>query len=113
AELSELGAERRTGQEWTLYGDGTLVFRIDPADDLWRAQLSPGAIQAILNVIINQDHFFATSKQRYGAVIHRSDESELLLTVDANGQQKEVMLSGEPAMKDIIDIQTMHVLAIK
>src|SRR5437667_6227767 len=26
--------------KWTLYGDGTLIFRTDPDDSLWRAQLS-------------------------------------------------------------------------
>jgi hypothetical protein len=114
AELPELAqAETHPEQEWVLYGDGTLVFRIDPGDDLWRARLSPGAIQSLLNVIINQNQFFATSEQRYGTIIHRGDESELLLTVDANGQQKEVTLASQPTAKDTIDIQTTHVFAIE
>src|SRR5258706_8978413 len=90
AELPELAqAEMHIEQEWALYGDGTLVFRTDPGDNLWRAHLSPGAIQSLLDVIINQNQFFATSEQRFGTIIHRSDENELLLTVDANSQQKE------------------------
>jgi hypothetical protein len=106
------GAKMHTVQEWTLYGDGTLIFRSDPGDDLWRAHLSPGAIQHILDVIINQDKFFVTSEQRYGSVIQGSDDNELLLTVDANGQQKEVMLAGGPDT-GTIDIQTTRVFAIE
>ncbi len=106
------GAKMHTAQEWTLYGDGTLVFRSDPGDDLWRAHLSPGAIQHILDVIINQDKFFVTSEQRYGSVTQGSDDNELLLTVDANGQQKEVTLAGGPN-RGAIDIQTTRVFAIE
>jgi hypothetical protein len=114
AELPELAeTEMHTAQEWVLYGDGTLVFRTDPRDDLWRAHLSPGAIQSLLDVIINQNQFFATSEQQYGTIIHGSDENELLLTVDANGQQKEVTLASRPTTKETIDIQTMHVFAIE
>jgi hypothetical protein len=114
AELPELaGAKMHTALEWTLYGDGTLIFRSDPGDDLWRAHLSPGAIQHILDVIINQDKFFVTSEQRYGSIIQGSDDNELLLTVDANGQQKEVTLASEPKTRGAIDIQTMHVFAIE
>jgi hypothetical protein len=106
------GAKMHTAQEWTLYGDGTLIFRSDPGDDLWRAHLSPGAIQHILDVIINQDKFFVTSEQRYGSITQGSDDNELLLTVDANGQQKEVTLAGEPNTGSI-DIQTTRVFAIE
>ena len=106
------GAKMHTAQEWTLYGDGTLIFRSDPGDDLWRAHLSPGAIQHILDVIINQDKFFVTSEQRYGSVTQGSDDNELLLTVDANGQQKEVTLAGGPNT-GAIDIQTTRVFAIE
>ena len=114
AELPELAqAEMHTEQEWALYGDGTLIFRTDPGDDLWRAHLSPGAIQSLLDVIINQNQFFATSEQRYGTIIHRSDENELFLTVDANSQRKEVTLASRPTAKDTIDIQTTHVFAIE
>ena len=114
AELPELtGAATHIGQEWTLYGDGTLVFRTDPADDLWRAQLSPGTVQSILNVIINHDQFFAASATQYGSIIHSSDDELMLLAVDANGQQKQVMLASKPTTGDATDIQTMHVFAIE
>jgi hypothetical protein len=114
AELPEFAeAEMHSEQEWSLYGDGTLVFRTDPGDDLWRAHLSPDAIQSLLDVIINQNQFFATSKQQYGTIIHGSEENELLLTVDANNQQKEVTLASRPTEKDTIDIQTTHVFAIE
>jgi hypothetical protein len=106
------GAKMHTAQEWTLYGDGMLIFRSDPGDDLWRAHLAPGAIQYILDVIINQDKFFVTSEQRYGSVTQGSDDNELLLTVDANGQQKEVTLAGGPNT-GAIDIQTTRVFAIE
>jgi len=114
AELPELaGSDISTGREWTLYGDGTLVFRTDPADDLWRAQLSPGTVQSILNVIINHDQFFAASATQYGSIIHSSDDELMLLAVDANGQQKQVMLASKPTTKDATDTQTMHVFAIE
>ncbi len=98
---------------WTLYGDGTLIFQTDPSDNLWRTQLSPGPIQHILDVIINQDHFYATSEQRYSSITHGSDDFELLLMVDINGQYKEVTLAGEPPTRGAIDIQTMQVFAIE
>jgi hypothetical protein len=71
------------------------------------------AIQSLLDVIINQNQFFATSEQRFGTIIHRSDENELLLTVDANSQQKEVRLASRPTAKDTIDTQTTHVFTIE
>lgn len=114
AELPELArAEVHTVPEWTLYRDGTLIFRTDPGDDLWRAQLSPGPIQHILEVIINQDQFFATSEQRYVSITHGSDTDELLLTVNVNGQQKEVRLVREPLTRGAIDPQTAQVFAIE
>jgi hypothetical protein len=104
AELPELAeAEMHTAPEWTLYGDGTLIFRTNPGDDLRRAQLSPGAIQHILDMIINHDAFFATSEQRYSNIIHKSDDDELLLTVDVNGQQKEVTLASQPTTGGAIE----------
>jgi hypothetical protein len=108
------GAERHTVPEWTLYGDGTLIFQSDPSDTLWRAQLSPGDIQHILKVIITQDKFFATTQQRYGTIIPGTeDENELLLTVNADGQQKQVMLMSEPSTRSAINMQTTYVFAIQ
>ena len=114
AKLPELaGAQIHTVPMWTLYGDGTLIFRTDPSDNLWRAQLSPGQIQHILNVIINQNTFFDSTGQRYGSITPGRDGDQLLLTVDASGQQKEVALVSELTNRVAIDIQTTHVFAIE
>ena len=106
-------AEMHTVQMWTLYGDGTLIFRTDPSDNLWRAQLSPREIHYILDVIINQDTFFDSTRQRYGKNTPEMDDDELLLTVDANGQHKEVVLASESTNTVAVDIQTTHVFAIE
>jgi hypothetical protein len=82
---------------------------------MWRAQLSPDQIQQILGVIINENAFFASTKQVYGNLVPDDDNDgdELLLTVDANGQHKEVKLASEPPATVAIDAQTDHVFAIK
>ncbi len=107
------GAQMRTSPMWTLYGDGTLIFPTDSSDTLWRAHLSPGEIHRILDVIINQDTFFDSIAQRYGSMTPERDNDELLLTVDARGQQKAVVLVGEPTNQVAIDLQTTHVFAIE
>ena len=99
--------------EWALYGDGTLIFRTDPGDNLRRAQLSPGEIQHILDVIINQDKFFANTEHPYVSITSERDDDELLLTVDANGQRKEIVLVNEPMKRMAIVSQTTHVFAIE
>ena len=104
-------AETHTVPVWTLYGDGALIFRADPGDSLWRAQLAPGDIQHILDVILNQKRFFDDTRKQYGSISPGSDD-ELLLTVDANGQQKEVVLVSELTNQTVSDIQTIHVVAI-
>jgi len=107
AKLPELtGAETHTVPVWTLYGDGTLIFRTDPSDALWRAQLAPGDIQHILDVILNQGRFFEDIRKQYGS------DDELLLAVDADGKQKEVALLCELSNQIASDIQTIHVFAI-
>jgi len=73
---------------------------------LWRAQLAPGDIQHILDVILNQGRFFEDIRKQYGS------DDELLLAVDANGQQKEVALMSELTNQIASDIQTIHVFAI-
>ncbi len=112
AKLPELtGAETHAVPVWTLYGDGTLIFRTDPADALWRAQLAPGDIQHILDVILNQRRFFDDTRKQYGSISPESDD-ELLLTVAVNSQQKEVVLVSELANQTSSDIQTIHTFAI-
>ena len=107
------GAQMHTSPMWTLYGDGTLIFPTDSSDTLWRAHLSPGEIHRILDVIINQDTFFDSIAQRYGSMTPERDNDDLLLTVDARGQQKAVVLVGEPTNQVAIDLQTTHVFAIE
>src|SRR5258708_30750355 len=55
------GAKMHTAQEWTLYGDGTLIFRSDPGDDLWRHALSPLTNNLLLLCVFTQEkNFFST-----------------------------------------------------
>ena len=105
--------ETYTEPKWTLYGDGTLIFRTDPGDNLRRAQLSPGEIQHILDVIINRDKFFTNTRHSYRGIISEGGDDELLLTVDANGQRKEIVLVNEPMKRMAIVSQTTHVFAIE
>ena len=95
--------------DWTLYGDGTLIFKSAPGTQLFQAQLSPGEVQHILDVIVNQNAFFSSTQNFYGHVI--PDTGSLLLRVSANGQYKEVRLFLEPTSSS--DQQTQHVFAIK
>src|SRR5690349_8833273 len=50
-EPTGIGTAMYTEQEWVLYGDGTLLFRKDPTDDLWQAHLSPNSVQSLLDAI--------------------------------------------------------------
>lgn len=93
--------------EWTLYGDGMLVFKL--GSELVQAQLSAAEVQHILDVVVNQNDFFASNQSSYGHII--ADVGSTLLTVAANGQQKEVRLFGEPTTGE--DEQTQHVFAIE
>ncbi len=95
--------------EWTLYADGLLVFKAGNSSDLVQAHLSPANIRSILNVILDQDSFFASTRDFYGRLI--PDTGSLLLSVDANGKYKQVRLYGEPTT--VGDEQTRHVFAIK
>lgn len=98
---------------WTLYGDGTLIFRADPDENLWRAHLSPREIQHVLDVIINQNKFFDTTAHSYGGITSARADDNLLLTVDANGQRKAIVLVNDPVKGMAIDSQTAHVFAIE
>jgi hypothetical protein len=114
AELPQLAkAETHTDPQWTLYGNGTLIYKKDPSDTLWRAQLALSDIQQILQVIITQDTFFDLTQQRYGSITSDSDNDDLLLSVAANGQQKQVVLESESTTQMASTLQTTHVLAIK
>jgi hypothetical protein len=97
--------------QWTLYGDGTLIFKTDPSDTLWRAQLAPGDIQHILNVIINQDTFFGYT-QHHGNITPASDDDSMFLTVNANGQ-KAMMLVTEPTNNVAGNVKANRLFAIE
>jgi hypothetical protein len=108
------GAQIYTSPLWTLlFGNGTLIFRADPGDSLWQAHLSPGEIQQMLDVIINQNSFFESTAQRYASMTPERDDDERLLMVDTHGLQKEVALVSEPTNQATIDLQTIHVFAIE
>ena len=66
-------------------------------------------IQSILDVIVHQNAFFASTKDAYGHLI--PDVGSLLLSVTSNGQYKQVTLYGKPATA--LDEQTRHVFAIR
>ncbi|MBA2394427.1 MAG: hypothetical protein H0V70_16990 [Ktedonobacteraceae bacterium] len=95
--------------EWTLYDDGLLFFKPANGLDLVQAHLSPANINAILNVVINQNAFFASTKDTYGRLI--PDAGSLLLSVTINGHHKQVTLYGKP--DTALDEQTRHVFAIR
>jgi hypothetical protein len=95
--------------EWTLYADGLLVFKTGNSSDLVQAHLSPANVHSILNVILYQDNFFASTRDFYGHLI--PDTGSLLLNIDVNGQHKQVRLYGKPTTP--ADVQTRHVFAIK
>ena len=80
---------------WELYGDGTLLYQshVASADTLLQARLQPPDITHILDVVVNQDTFFADTKSLYGKMM--ADVGELVLTVNANKQQKTVSLFEE------------------
>ncbi len=96
--------------EWTLYGDGTLLFKTFGARvSLDKAQLSPSEVQHILDVVVNQNAFFASSKATYGQMA--ADVGSTTVSVTANGQQKEVRLLAKPTGTQ--DSETNHVFAIQ
>jgi hypothetical protein len=97
--------------DWTLYGDGTLIFKAGTSNNssLQQARLSANEIQHILDVVVRENTFFASSQAFYGHIV--PDTGSLLLTVNANGQHKTVNLFMEPDSN--ADEQTQHVFAIK
>jgi hypothetical protein len=97
---------------WTLYGDGRLVYKLDPSDTFWQAHLAPGDIQYILYVLVHQDTFFDTPPQRDGKLTLYSDDDDLLLMVNINGQRKTVVLESEPSRPQTSDRQTAQGMAL-
>ncbi|GAC1405430.1 MAG: hypothetical protein NVSMB49_24750 [Ktedonobacteraceae bacterium] len=107
------GAETHNVPLWTLYGDGMLIFRTDPSDTLWQAQLSQSEIQHILDVIINRNAFFEHTAQRSRSIVLGKNDDKLLLAVDVDGQQKKVLQMSKPTHQTASDIQTTYVFAIE
>src|SRR5437764_15047224 len=71
-------AETPPDPQWTLYGDGTLIFKTDPSDSWWRAQLSGSDVQHILEVILHQQTFFGNTAQSYRTSSSAEEEDQLL-----------------------------------
>lgn len=80
---------------WELYGDGTLLYQPQAAGSgaLLQAHLQPTDIAHILDVVVNQNAFFADTKSLYGKLM--ADAGEMILTVNTTKQQKTVSLFGE------------------
>jgi hypothetical protein len=97
--------------EWTLYGDNTLLFQDSSAPigqtKLVSVQLTSAQAAHIIDVVVNQRHFFASAQPMYGRRI--PDAGLTLLYVAANGQQKMV---GVGASDSGPDAQTQNVFAI-
>ncbi len=100
--------------EWTLYGDGTLIFQRTtiPASSsgqsiLLSAHLTSAQVAHILDVVVNHHHFFASDQSFYGLRI--PDAGLTLLYVASNGQQKMVKVGGAPSTPDT---QMQNIFAI-
>ncbi|HEY7416223.1 MAG TPA: hypothetical protein VH593_13600 [Ktedonobacteraceae bacterium] len=80
---------------WELYGDGTLLYQSQDASSgtLLQSQLQPADVAHIMDVVVNQDSFFADQKTSYGKPI--PDVGETDLTVNTTKQQKTVTLFKE------------------
>ncbi|MGH2514433.1 MAG: hypothetical protein ACRDHP_02150 [Ktedonobacterales bacterium] len=98
---------------WTLYGDGTLVFASGASTGgskpLLEAKLTTAQIQHILDVVVNQNQFFASNKPSYGRAM--PDTGATLLIVNAASQSKTVALYGDAGSQP--DTQTKNVFAIE
>lgn len=96
--------------EWTLYGDGTLLFQSTGETlTLMQAHLSRAESQHILDVVTNQYQFFASTQPLYGQA--NPDVGPVLLYVHANGQQKTVGIAAKEG--DTPDQQTKNIFAIE
>src|SRR5262249_7279108 len=98
--------------EWTLYGDGTLIYRVaQPPDNtigLLTAHLAPAEVDRILEVVVNRDAFFGSTRAQYGTF--PSDAGFTLLTVNTASTNKQVMLGQDPGSSP--DSQTTNVFSI-
>lgn len=96
--------------EWTLYGDGTVLFQGQGAAvTLLQARLSRADAQHIVDVVTNQYQFFASTETLYGQ--GNPDVGPTLLYVHASGQQKTVGIGQRAG--DQPDQQTTNIFAIR
>ncbi|HET8840030.1 MAG TPA: hypothetical protein VFN35_01125, partial [Ktedonobacteraceae bacterium] len=94
---------------WSLYGDGTLVFRATN-DTLMQAHLSQGQIDVVLKEVIDEKHIFASTKRDYSS--YGADMFHWILHIKANGRELVVGV-GDPVssstdvqirrLRDIVD----------
>lgn len=98
---------------WTLFGDGTLVYTsggpsaTNPAG-LDEAQLSAAQVNQILDVVVNQNAFFASSRSSYGK--GTPDVGATIIVVDAAGRHKQVYAADQEGSSP--DQETKHIYAI-
>ncbi|HEY7123923.1 MAG TPA: hypothetical protein VH540_08215 [Ktedonobacterales bacterium] len=96
--------------EWTLYGDGTVLFLGQGSTvNLLQAHLSRADAQHIVDVVTNQYQFFASTETLYGQT--NPDVGPTLLYVHTNGQQKTVGIGQRAG--DQPDQQTTNIFAIQ
>jgi hypothetical protein len=99
--------------EWTLYGDGTLLARNLPGQTaaapsgLVVAHLSADQVTHILDVVVNQYAFFASTRDAYGRPV--PDVGATRFTVSVDGKSKTVSLL--PQSDPSPDQQTANVFA--
>jgi hypothetical protein len=99
--------------EWTLYGDGTLLARTLPGQTaatpsgLLVAHLSADQVAHILDVVVNQYTFFASTREAYGRPV--PDVGATRFTVNTGGQSKTISLL--PQSDPLPDQQTTNVFA--
>jgi hypothetical protein len=99
--------------EWTLYGDGTLLTRTlpdqtaAPLSGLLVAHLNADQVAHILDVVVNQYAFFASTREAYGRPV--PDVGALRFTVNAAGKSKTITLLPEEGPSP--DRQTANVYA--
>jgi hypothetical protein len=98
---------------WTLYGDGTVIYRGGPigaaSSQLLTGKLSRSQIGNLLDTVIDQDHFLAISRSTYGKPI--PDAGATHLTINADGKSKSVTLQGNPVAGT--DQETQNVFAVE
>jgi hypothetical protein len=88
------------------------VYRVAQTSDnptgLLSAQLMPADVDRILQVVVNQNAFFGSTRDRYGTFL--VDAGSTVLTVDTSTMRKQVTFGQSPGSSP--DQQTTNVFAI-